>query len=86
MSELAANLPDPDLAAHVEAVVAEAAAEGEPFELKVELAGTYETLGAHGRALASLLLALHGWLDDQEAESVEVAIDGRRFTLHAQER
>jgi predicted RNA-binding protein Jag len=58
----------------------------ERFALRIEIDATYDSLGEHGRALASLLLAIHEWLDDQEAASVDVTIDGRRFTLHARER
>lgn len=53
------------------------------FELKIELGAVYDSHAEHGRALASLLLAIHRWLDEQEAQSVEVVLDGRRFTIHA---
>jgi hypothetical protein len=76
---IAAEMPDSATAA----VVSE---DDERFELRIELDATYDSLGGHGRALASLLLAIHGWLDDQEADSVDVTIDGRRFTLHARDR
>ena len=55
-------------------------------ELRVELGATYPSLAAHGRALASLLLALHGWLETQEAESVDVVLDGRTLTLRGRDR
>jgi hypothetical protein len=61
------------------------ATDDDRFELRVVLDATDHSLGAHGRALASLLLALHGWLDTQEAESVEVTLDGRTFTLRGRE-
>jgi hypothetical protein len=59
--------------------------EGDHFELQIELGASYDSHAEHGRALASLLLALHGWLDNQQAASVDVTIDGRRITLHAPE-
>ena len=59
--------------------------EGDHFELRIELGATYDSHAEHGRALASLLLAVHGWLDSQQAASVDMTIDGRRFTLHAPE-
>jgi hypothetical protein len=62
------------------------AAEAGRFELRVELTAGYESSGAHGRALASLLLAIHGWLDTQEAETVEVTLDGRTLTLRGRDR
>ena len=62
------------------------AAEAERFELRVELTAGYESSAAHGRARASLLLAIHGWLDTQEAESVEVTLDGRTLTLRGRDR
>ena len=60
--------------------------EGDHVELHIELGATYDSHAEHGRALASLLLAVHGWLDNQQAAAVEMTIDGRRFTLHAPER
>lgn len=60
--------------------------EGDHFELHIELGATYDSHAEHGRALASLLLAIHGWMDTQQAEAVDVTIDGRRLTLHAPER
>jgi hypothetical protein len=62
------------------------AAEAGRVELRVELTAGYESSAAHGRALASLLLAIHGWLDTQEAESVEVTLDGRALTLRGRDR
>jgi hypothetical protein len=62
------------------------AANDDRFDLRVELDASYGSLAEHGRALASLLLALHGWLETQEAETVEVTLDGRTFTLHGGER
>jgi hypothetical protein len=56
------------------------------FELRIELGAVYESHADHGRALASLLDAIHGWLDNQEAPSVDVLVDGRRLTIHAPER
>jgi hypothetical protein len=53
------------------------------YELKIELGAVYESHAEHGRALASLLLAVHRWLEEQEAQSVEVVLDGRRFTIRA---
>ena len=53
------------------------------YELKIELGAVYESHAEHGRALASLLLAVHRWLEEQEARSVEVVLDGRRFTIRA---
>lgn len=52
------------------------------FELQLELGAIYDSHAEHGRALASLLLAIHTWLDDQPTTTVDVTIDGRRFTLH----
>ena len=60
--------------------------EGDHFELRIELGAVYDSHAEHGRALASLLLAIHGWLDSQQADAVDVTIDGRRFTLHVPER
>ena len=62
------------------------AADAERFDLRVELSAGYESPQAHGRALASLLLAVHGWLETQEAESVDVTIDGRTLTLRSPDR
>ena len=59
--------------------------EGDHFELRIELGAIYDSHAEHGRALASLLLAVHGWLDSQQAAAVDLTIDGRRFTLHAPE-
>jgi hypothetical protein len=56
------------------------------FELQIELGAVYESHVEHGRALASLLDAIHGWLDNQQAPSVDVLVDGRRLTIHAAER
>jgi hypothetical protein len=82
---IAAEMPDP-AAGELDRVAArEAHSNDDSFELKVELGATYDSLAEHGRALASLLLAIHGWLDEQEAASVEVTLDGRRFTLRAPE-
>jgi hypothetical protein len=53
------------------------------FELKIELGAVYDSHAEHGRALASLLLAIHRWLDEQEGQTVDVLLDGRRFTIHA---
>jgi hypothetical protein len=64
----------------------EVLADGDRFELRIELGAVYESHAEHGRALASLLDAIHGWLDNQEAPSVDVLIDGRRLTIHAPER
>jgi hypothetical protein len=61
-------------------------ADTERFDLRVELSAGYGSSQAHGRALASLLLAIHGWLETQEAESVEVTIDGRTLTLRGPAR
>jgi hypothetical protein len=55
------------------------------YELRIELGAVYESRAEHGRALASLLLAVHRWLEEQEAQSVEVNLDGRRFTIRAPE-
>jgi hypothetical protein len=55
------------------------------YELKVELDAVYDSHAEHGRALASLLLAIHRWLEDQGAPSVDVVLDGRRFTIRAPE-
>jgi hypothetical protein len=55
---------------------------GGRFELQLELGAIYDSHAEHGRALASLLLAIHNWLDQQSAVTVDVTIDGRRFTLH----
>jgi hypothetical protein len=64
----------------------ETAEQPERFELSVELSASYPSLAAHGRALASLLLALHSWIETQEAESIEVTLDGRTFTLRGRDR
>jgi hypothetical protein len=56
------------------------------FELRIELGAVYESHAEHGRALASLLDAIHGWLDNQQAPSVDVLVDGRRLTIHAPDR
>jgi hypothetical protein len=58
-------------------------AESDRFELKIELDAVYDSHAEHGRALASLLLAIHRWLDEQDAQSVDVMLDGRKFTIHA---
>jgi hypothetical protein len=55
---------------------------GGRFELHLELGAIYDSHAEHGRALASLLLAIHNWLDQQPAVTVDVTIDGRRFSLH----
>lgn len=55
------------------------------YALKVELAAIYGSDAEHGRALASLLLAVHRWVEEQEAECVDVVLDGRRFTIRAPE-
>lgn len=55
------------------------------YELKVELSAVYDSHAEHGRALASLLLAVHRWIEEQEARSVDVVLDGRRLTIHAPE-
>jgi hypothetical protein len=75
VTESAVESPDP-----------ETGGQDERFELSVELGASYPSLAAHGRALASLLLALHGWIETQEAESIEVTLDGRTFTLRGRER
>jgi hypothetical protein len=64
----------------------ETAEHDERFELSIELGASYPSLAAHGRALASLLLALHGWIQTQEADSVDVTLDGRTFTLRGRDR
>jgi hypothetical protein len=51
------------------------------YDLKIELSAVYDSRAEHGRALASLLLAIHRWLEEQEAPSVDVVLDGRRFTI-----
>ena len=53
------------------------------YELKIELGAVYDSHAEHGRALASLLLAVHRWVEEQEARSVDVVLDGRRLTIHA---
>jgi hypothetical protein len=62
------------------AAAAEVLAE-DAYDLKIELSAVYDSQAEHGRALASLLLAIHRWLEEQEAQSVDVVLDGRRFTI-----
>jgi hypothetical protein len=85
VTRIAAETTDPAGAGSV-AATPEPSADGDRFELRVELGATYDSLAQHGRALASLLLVIHGWLDDQEARSVEVTVDDRNFTLRKRDR
>jgi hypothetical protein len=66
------------------AAAAEVLAE-DAYDLKIELSAVYDSQAEHGRALASLLLAIHRWLEEQEAQSVDVVLDGRRFTIRTPE-
>ena len=91
MTNISVETPDAaaadDLAEHVDPRTApEVHADGDRFELRIELGAVYESHAEHGRALASLLDAIHGWLDRQEAPSIDVLVDGRRLTIHAPER
>jgi hypothetical protein len=72
------------LAAEVEHLTGQGVDEGsDSYALKVELGAVYDSHAEHGRALASLLLAIHRWVEEQEARSVDIVLDGRRFTIHA---
>jgi hypothetical protein len=51
------------------------------YELRIELGAVYDSHAEHGRALASLLVAVHGWFEEQDARRVDVLLGGRRFTI-----
>jgi hypothetical protein len=91
VTSLSVEIPDAaaadDLAERIDALAPhEVNGDAGRFELRIELGAVYESHADHGRALASLLDAIHGWLDNQEAPSVDVLVDGRRLTIHAPER
>jgi alcohol dehydrogenase class IV len=71
------------LAAEIDHLTHPGVEESGTHELKVELGAVYHSDAEHGRALASLLLAVHRWVEEQEARTVDVVLDGRRFTIRA---
>ena len=91
MTHISVETPDAqaadELAEQVDPIAVHALhREGDHFELRIELGAVYDSHAEHGRALASLLDAIHAWLENQDAPSVDVLVDGRRLTIHAPER